>query len=172
MPFLGLTGHFSAKNGALRWRILVGKLISIMYKSLAVVILRVKVSCITSVDGIALWFSSQGECLEVVQSKQAFLFSLVNPFGIGPVRIPAEENESGCSIVCDSKYGPTFGRNLVTTTGKYLSYLHISDNANSSRSSYCSLSGKFSCPERKTGDLFFTGAEKFNVDDYEVFEFY
>ena len=111
--------------------------------------------------------------MEVVQSKQAFLFSLVNPFGIGPVRIPAEENESGCSIVCDSKYGPTFGRDLkVATTGKYLSYLHISDNANSSRSSYCRLGGTFACPEGKTGDLFFTGAAKFNVDDYEVFEFY
>ena len=101
-----------------------------------------------------------------VQSQLAFLFSLVNPFGVGPVRIPAEENQSGCVIVCDSKYGPTFQEDLKTF-GE--SYLYISDNAHASPSYSC-LQGKFSCPEGKPGDLFFTGGKRFTVDDYEVFE--
>ena len=103
------------------------------------------------------------------ESKQAFLFSLVNPFGVGPVRIPAEENQSGCFIIFDSKYGPTFLSDLETYDEIYL---YISDNANASRSSCSCLHGKFSCPEEKPGDLFFTGTKHFTVDDYEVFELY
>lgn len=104
-----------------------------------------------------------------VASKQAFLFSLVNPFGMGPIRIPAEEKESGCTIVSASTCGPVFQKDCRSSSSIYL---HISDNANLSRSSYCCLCDKFSCPEGKPADLFFTGTNKFNVDDYEVFEFY
>ena len=107
--------------------------------------------------------------MQGAQSQLAFLFSLVNPFGVGPVRIPDEENESGCVIVCDSKYGPTF-RQELKTYGR--SYLYISDNANASSSSYSCLHGKFSCPEGKPRDLFFTGSKNFTVDDYEVFALY
>ena len=109
--------------------------------------------------------------MQGAQSELAFLFSLVNPFGVGPVRIPDEENESGCVIVCHRKYGPTFLQDVKTAflTG---SYLYISDNANASPSSYSSLHGKFSCPEGKPPNLFFTGSKSFTVDDYEVFELY
>ena len=110
--------------------------------------------------------------MQGAQSQLAFLFSLVNPFGMGPVRIPAEENQSGCFIVCDSKYGPTFRQHLKVLFRD--SYLHISDNANAnaSPSSFSSLHGNFSSPEGKPGDLFLTGVKKFTVDDYEVFELY
>ena len=111
--------------------------------------------------------------MQSAQSQLAFLFSLVNPFGVGPVRIPDEENESGCVIVCDSKYGPTFRQDLKAATFFLTkSYLYISDNANASPSSYCCLFGNFSCPKGKPGDLFFTGSKNFTVDDYEVFELY
>ena len=106
------------------------------------------------------------------QSQLAFLFSLVNPFGVGPVRIPAKENQSGCFIVCESKYGPTFRQNLDTDIFSGKSFLYISDKANASSSSYCSLFGNFSCPKGKPGDLFFTGSKNFAVDDYEVFVLY
>ena len=117
-----------------------------------------------------IWFSTfEGDQWRATPSKQAFLFSLVNPFETGQVRIPAEEKESGCTIVSASTFGPTFRREWHPSSP---TYLHISDNANSSRSSYCCLRDKFSSPEGKPGDLFFTGAKKFNVVDYEVFEFY
>ena len=114
---------------------------------------------------------SQSGHLNGAQSKQGFLFSLVNPFGVGSVRIPADENQSGCFIVCESKYGPTFRQDLKVTLPRK-SYLRISDNANESPSSYCCLFGNFSGPEGKPGDLFFTGSKNFIVDDYEVFELY
>ena len=109
--------------------------------------------------------------MQGAQSQLAFLFSLVNPFGVGPVRIPAEESQSGCFIICESKYGPTFRQDLKVAF-PMKSYLYISDNANASPSSYCCLFGNFSCPEGKPGDLFFTGSKNFTVDDYEVFELY
>lgn len=90
---------------------------------------------------------------------------------MGPVRIPAKENESGLTIVSESTYGPTFRDDDLTHT--YSAWLHISDNANSSRSNCCHV------PERgvrikgkSPRELFFTSTNKFNVDDYEVFEFF
>ena len=72
--------------------------------------------------------------MEVIESKQAFLFSLVNPFGTEPVRIPADEKESGCVIACKKSLGPSFGQDYWSEK-----YLHISNNAQSSRSSYSRL---------------------------------
>ena len=92
--------------------------------------------------------------MEVIESKQAFLFSLVNPFGTEPVRIPADEKESGCVIACKKSLGPSFGQDYWSEK-----YLHISNNAQSSRSSYSRLREKFSCPGGKQGDLFFTGTK-------------
>lgn len=90
---------------------------------------------------------------------------------MGPVRIPAKENESGLTIVSESTYGPTFRDDDRTHT--YSAWLRISDNANSSRSNFCHV------PERgvrikgkSPRELFFTSSNKFNVDDYEVFEFF
>ena len=66
----------------------------------------------------------------------------------------------------------SMGQRLVKTAFLTGSYLYISDNANASPSSYSSLHGKFSCPEGKPPNLFFTGSKSFTVDDYEVFELY
>ena len=90
---------------------------------------------------------------------------------MGSVRIPDEENESGCFIVCESTFGPTFRQDLKVAL-PMKSYLHISGNANASPSSYCCLFGNFAGPEGKPGDLLFTGSKNFTVDDYEVFELY
>ena len=90
---------------------------------------------------------------------------------MGPVRIPAKENESGLTIVSDSTYGPTFRDDDRTHT--YSAYLHISDNANSSRSNRCCVyeRGVYRKGQPKR-ELSFTGTNQFNVDDYEVFEFF
>ena len=108
--------------------------------------------------------------MQGARSQLAFLFSLVNPFGVGPVRIPDEKNGSGCVIVCNSNKGPTFRQDLSVP----YSYLQISNNANACGSplSYSRLHGRFSCPEGKPGDLFLTGSKRFIVDDYEVFQLY
>ena len=98
------------------------------------------------------------------------LFSFVNPFGMGPVRIPAKENESDLTIVSDSTYGPTFRDDDRKHT--YSAYLHISDNANSSRSNRCCVHQRVYIKGKSIRELSFTGTNQFNVDDYEVFEFF
>lgn len=84
--------------------------------------------------------------------------------------MPTEEKESGLRIVSNSTSGPTFRDYDRTHT--YSAYLHISDNANSSRSNCCYLRERVMRPKGKSRELFFTGTNKFNVDDYEVFEFF
>ena len=58
-------------------------------------------------------------------------------------------------------------------THTYSAYLHISNNANSSRSNRCCVyeRGVYIKGQPKR-ELSFTGANQFNVDDYEVFEFF
>ena len=89
---------------------------------------------------------------------------------MGPVQIPAKENESGLTIVSESTYGPTFQDDDRTHT--YSAYLHISDNANSSRSNRCSVHQRVYRKGKSIRELSFTGTNQFNVDDYEVFEFF
>ena len=90
---------------------------------------------------------------------------------MGPVRIPAEENESGLTIVSESTCGPTFRDDDRTHT--YAAYLHISDNADSSRSNCCLIrEGGVRIKGKSPKQLLFTGTNKFNADDYEVFEFF
>ena len=63
------------------------------------------------------------------------------------------------AIFCDSSYGPTFGGGHD---------LHISNNANTSGSSYSYLGNTYQLPTGQQS-TFFTGAQYYNVTDYEVF---
>ena len=90
-------------------------------------------------------------------SAQAFLFSVVNPYGLGPTKLPLTNNQS--AIYCDSSYGPTFGEGID---------LHISGNANSNALSYSILGSSYERPSGQQS-TFFTGAQQFSVADYEVF---
>lgn len=93
-------------------------------------------------------------------SSQAFLFSVVNPHGLGPTKLPVTKNQQH-AIYCDGGYGPSFG-------GGY--DLHISGNANSGTTSYSGLGWSYECPSEQQS-TFFTGARNFPVTDYEVFGF-
>jgi len=90
--------------------------------------------------------------------RDAFLFSMVNPRGLGPTKMPLMTHKKQYAIYCVSSYGPAFG-------GGY--DLCISNNANTSAS--------YSCPGRTyelppgEQDTFFTGSNSFTVTDYEVF---
>ena len=90
-------------------------------------------------------------------SPQAFLFSVVNPHGLGPTKLPLINQPH--AILCYSSYGPSFGGGHD---------LHISGNANSNTTSYSNLGNSYQCPSGQHS-TFFTGAEKFSVADYEVF---
>lgn len=91
-------------------------------------------------------------------SSQAFLFSVVNPNGLGPIKLPITKNHQ-YAIYCESTYGPSFGGGHD---------LHIYGNANSNTSSYSGLGHTYECPSGQQS-TFFTGARNFSVTDYEVF---
>lgn len=93
--------------------------------------------------------------------SQSFLYSLVNPQGVAPSKMPLVKNQQN-AIYCQSGYGPTFG-------GGHDFY--VSTNANTSNASYINLGNTYHLPTGQS-NVFFTGARNFNVTDYEVFGMY
>ena len=89
----------------------------------------------------------------------AFLFSMVNPYGLGPTKMPLKtQQQQRHAILCHPGYGPAFGGGQD---------LYISNNANANTSSY-TFSYTYEHPPGQQ-DTFFTGSECFTVTDYEVF---
>ena len=97
-----------------------------------------------------------GQC-RWVPCRESFLFSLVNPHGLGPIKI-AEIKSRENAIFCNNNCRPTFG-------GWY--NLHISRNANETNSNYSNLSRSFNF--LSDTDLSLTGSKYFSITDYEVF---
>ena len=91
--------------------------------------------------------------------SQAFLFSLVNPSGLVPTKLPIIPGKESRGIACDNRWGPVFG---------YEYDLHISQDANTNTNSSSSLASSYQCPPGQRS-AFFTGAQNFTVTDYEVF---
>ena len=103
------------------------------------------------------------------------MFSLVNPYGVEPVKLPALEKSLGemgyTAIFSQPFLGPSFGTG--GPWNDFQSYdLTITNKANECSSSSSYLGKSFRCPEGKPRDLFLTGTAKFFVTDYEVFELY
>jgi len=115
----------------------------------------------------AAWITPENHRTEYIPSMEAFLFSLVNPYRVEPVKMPTEEGRRASNIVCRDSLGPSFGGDKF-----YRCDLSIADNADSSRTSYNQLSTCHQCPEGKQGSTFLTGSKQFLVIDYEVFEFH
>lgn len=106
---------------------------------------------------------------DCVKSKEAFLFSLVNPYDSGAIKIPQVSGSGGPEgfITNDRLDGPIFGSDC----NAYYD-LKIASHAHESRSSHSYLGNCYECPKGKGGDLIMTGANAFIVTDYEVFEMY
>nr|XP_058947240.1 uncharacterized protein LOC131775167 [Pocillopora verrucosa] len=100
-------------------------------------------------------WSSQGSW---VRCSQSFLFSMMNPQGVAPSKMSLVKNQQR-AIFCDSSYGPSFGEGHD---------LHISNNANTSDKSCSNLGHTYQLPTGQHS-TFFTGAQYYNVTDYEVF---
>ena len=105
------------------------------------------------------FFSETGQG-SYVYCSQSFLFSMVNPFGVVPGKLPLVKNQQ-YGINCNISYGPTFGEGHD---------LHVSNNANISGASYSDLGHTYQLPAGQQS-AFFTGARNFYVTDYEVFGF-
>ena len=89
----------------------------------------------------------------------AFLFSFVNPSGLGPNKLSLNPGKEGRGIFCDSSYGPVFGDG---------NDLWMLKNANTSLLSSSILGNTYQLPPGQQ-NTFFTGAIDFSVSDYEVF---
>ena len=114
--------------------------------------------CIDIIFGF--FFSETGQ-RGYMYCSQSFLFSMVNPFGVVPSKMPLIKNRQHAGINCNSSYGPAFGGGHD---------LHVSNNANISGASYSDLGHTYQLPTGQQ-NAFFTGDRNFNVTDYEVFGF-
>ena len=97
-------------------------------------------------------------CEDYVSCYQAFLFSFVNPSGLGPTKLSLITGGEQNGMYCLSSYGPVFGGGHD---------LYISNNANTMNSGSC-LGYTYKLPPGQP-DTFFTGDDIFTVTDYEVF---
>ena len=91
----------------------------------------------------------------------SFLFSLVNPSGLPPTKIPLKAGQEGNAIYCNSGYGLTFG-------GNHDLYIPCSPNSNNG---YVNLSYAYQCPAGQNNNTIFTGNRNFLVNEMEVFGF-
>ena len=85
---------------------------------------------------------------------------MVDPYGLGPTKLPLKTQQQREAIFCYNRYGPTFGAGHD---------LFISSNVNTNSPSCSSRLGH--TYERPLGqqETFFTGSTIFAVTDYEVF---
>jgi len=90
--------------------------------------------------------------------RDAFLFSMVNPPGLGPTKMPLMTHPQQYAMVCNSSCGPLFGTGYD---------LIISNNANTS-ASHSRLGQTYELPPGQQS-TFFTGSNSFIITDYEVF---
>ncbi|KAL9951567.1 hypothetical protein ACROYT_G044251 [Oculina patagonica] len=104
------------------------------------------------------WDSSGGV---TKRAPDSFLFSLVNPSGLPPTKMPLVAGREGNAIYCNSSYGPTFG-------GGHDLRIPNSPNSNSC---YVNLNNTYQCPTGQNNTTFFTGNQNFTISEMEVFGF-
>ncbi|XP_068680955.1 uncharacterized protein [Montipora foliosa] len=101
------------------------------------------------------------------RDPNSFLFSLVNPSGLKPAKLPLIPGKEGSAIYCNSSYGPVFGSN---TPNSYFD-LSIGNNSNQSNTNYASPNNCYKCPEGQNANNFLVGNYQFAASEIEVFVF-
>jgi len=94
-----------------------------------------------------------------IKCSKAFLFSMVNPQGLGPTTMPLITEQKKYAACSDSCSGPSFGSG---------NDLFITGNAGIIDESCSFLGCSYQCPPGQQS-TFFTGANNFIVSNYEVF---
>ena len=94
------------------------------------------------------------------RAPDSFLFSLVNPSGLPPTKMPLITGQEGDAINCNISYGPIFGNG---------NDLYIPDEPNFNEGSTI-LNNSYHCPTGQSGNTtFLTGDLNFTVSEMEVF---
>jgi hypothetical protein len=95
------------------------------------------------------------------RSAQAFLFSLISPSSVVPVKLPLVHPNISYAIVCNASRGPTFG-------GGY--DLYVANCANSNTCSSTNLGFTYQLPPGQSALTFFTGSQNFQAAGVEVYQ--
>ena len=98
-----------------------------------------------------LLFTGQGG---YIPCKKAFLFTLVNPFRLGPAKMPVILQLKQYAMRCCSSHGPVFGGGTVGDVHD----LFISDNANTNTISSSHLGKTYQWPQEGQQFLFTGGS--------------
>ena len=92
-------------------------------------------------------------------AQNSFLYSLVNPSGLSPTKMPLKSGQEGSAMCCNSGYGPTYGAGHD---------LYISNAPNSNNCSTY-LNNTYQCPSGQNNYTFLTGSQTFRVSEMEVY---
>jgi hypothetical protein len=93
-------------------------------------------------------------------SSRAFLFSIVNPAGLAPMKLPLTGEWSYDAVYFVSSCGPVFGEGRD---------LFILDKCNTEKKSYSNLGYTYTLPPGQDGKTFLAGSDRFLVAEIEVF---
>ena len=121
---------------------------------------KLKVAIIVSVS-----LNTTAQSAQYLRSKRAFLFSIVNPAGLGPVKLHVKPHKLDKALRRDPTAGPIFGEND----------LYIGDYSHGSAVSFSDLGHAYDLPNNtfEAGSLdartFLAGSYKFIPDNIEVF---
>lgn len=116
------------------------------------------------VTEFGIHFKTTGTTVEKLDmwSARSFLFSIVNPAGLGPVKLNIRPEKTDKALRQDPQSGPVFGEND----------LYIGDNADQSAVSFSDLGRAYEVPINSLdARKFFAGSYKFIPDDIEVFHY-
>ena len=92
-------------------------------------------------------------------SSRAFLFSIVNPAGLAPMKLPLTGTHNGEAVYCNSSYGPCFGEYDFD----------IRDKCNTVKESCSDLGYSYTLPPGQNKRRFLAGSKNFLVAEIEVF---
>ncbi|KAL9951570.1 hypothetical protein ACROYT_G044254 [Oculina patagonica] len=95
-------------------------------------------------------------------APDSFLFSLVNPSGLPPTKMPLIAGQEGNAIIGNSSYGPIFGSGHD---------LLIGNAPNKSNNCSVYLNSTYQCPAGQDANTFLAGNGNFRVSEMEVFGF-
>ena len=96
------------------------------------------------------------------RDPNSLLFSLVNPSGPRPTKIPLIPGKEDTAIVCNISYGPIFGSG---------NDLLISNTPNQTNTCTVKLNNTYQLPPGQNGNTFLTGNMNFTLTETEVFKF-
>jgi hypothetical protein len=94
-------------------------------------------------------------------SSRAFLFSMVNPTGLAPMKLPITGERNKYAVYCCPPRGPMFGWEGCD--------LCIHDNCNTVKNSFSRLGDSYTLPPRQDSRTFLAGSQYFLVAEIEVF---